>query len=126
MISPYALIRVGCIRRQTAIQDPSSSSNFALTLWSIGEARKSYRAKRNQRSSSPPSCHARAPHHREARVDAVAGIARTDADEVTNSAKSPIPANQRAQPVAAHDLVAIKMSPMRPFPTATITTKANV
>src|SRR5262245_28049481 len=76
--------------------------------------------------SSPPSCHARAPHHREARVDTFARVARADADKIVESAKPPISSDQRAQPVAAHDLVTIEMSPMLPFPKTMITTKANV
>jgi hypothetical protein len=64
---------------------------------------------------SPPPCHARAPHHREARVDTIAGIAWADADEIAQSAKPSIPTHQRAQPDAAHDLIAIQMSPVRPF-----------
>src|SRR4030095_14786567 len=69
--------------------------------------------------------HARAAHHRETRVDTVAGVARADADEIIEPTKPPIPADQRPQPVAAHDLIAIKVSPVRPFPEATITTKAQ-
>src|SRR5262245_43945930 len=69
---------------------------------------------------------ARAPHHRKARVDAVADIARTDADKVTNSAKPPISTHQCAQPVAAHHLIAIEMSPVRPLSKATIASRANV
>src|SRR4030095_2839011 len=57
----------------------------------------------------PPSCHARASHYREARIDVVAGIVWTDADKIAEPAKPPIPTDQRAQTVAAHKLVAIKM-----------------
>jgi hypothetical protein len=77
-------------------------------------------------NSSPPSCHARATHHCEARVDTVARVARADADEIIEPAESPIPTHQRAQPVAAHDLVAIEMRPMLPLPKITITTKTPV
>jgi len=77
-------------------------------------------------NSSPPSCHARATHHCEARVDTVARVARADADEIIEPAESPIPTDQRAQPVAAHDLVAIEMRPMLSLPKITITTKTPV
>src|SRR5262245_65007838 len=76
--------------------------------------------------SAPPSCHARAPPHREARVDTFARVARADADKIVESAKPPISSDQRAQPVAAHDLVTIEMSPMLPFSKTMITTKADV
>src|SRR4029450_6830659 len=78
------------------------------------------------RPSSPPSCHARAPHHREARVDAVAGIGRADADKIVKSAKPSISTHQSAQPVARHDLVGIEISPVRPFPEAPIPTKTQI
>src|SRR5690349_18660309 len=75
--------------------------------------------RQTQLNSAPATCHTGAPHYRETRVDAVAGIARADADEIVEPAKPPISAHQRAQPVATHDLVAIEMSPVRPFPEAT-------
>ncbi|MGE5808434.1 MAG: hypothetical protein ACM32I_04840, partial [Nitrospirota bacterium] len=62
---------------------------------------------------SPPACHhASTPHHRESHINALAGIVSADADEIANPAKSPIPAGERAQPVALHNLIAIKMSPV--------------
>src|SRR5215470_4372650 len=82
--------------------------------------------RQTQPNSAPPSCHACAPHHRETRIDAIAGIARADADEIVEPTEPSIPADQRAQPVTAHYLVTIEMSPVRPFTEATIASKANV
>src|SRR5262249_8379573 len=76
---------------------------------------------------SPPACdHASAPHHGKSRIHAVAGIAATEADEIGHPAKAPVPADERAQLVAIHDLIPIKMSPVWPGSPAPIATHAQV
>src|SRR5262249_36338072 len=75
----------------------------------------------------PPACHhAGAPHHCKSRVNAVAGIASTDADEIGNPTKSPVPADERTQPVAIHDLIPVKMSPVGPVSPAPLAPHAHV
>src|SRR5918994_4080433 len=70
--------------------------------------------------SAPPQYHARAPHDRETRVDAVVSIARADAHQIGESAEPSVSASQSAQPVSTHDLIAVEMSPMRPLSPAPV------
>ncbi len=42
------------------------------------------------------------------------------------AAKPPVPADERAQPVAAHDLIAVEMSPVVPLSEAPIATETRV
>jgi hypothetical protein len=76
--------------------------------------------------SSPTQRHARAPHDCKARVDTSARVARTNADQIVESAEPAVAADKSAQSVTSHNLVAVEMCPVMPFSESSLATEPGV